>query len=97
MEGVNITERGLAAFRNLGNLIEIGLARTPLTDRGLEAAITALAARSPLVVTIEADLPGRVSPAAEAAAYFVVAEALANAAKHSDGANVLVHIEPAQL
>ena len=55
-----------------------------LSDRGLEAAITALAARSPLAATIDADLPRRPPAAVEGAAYFVVAEALANATKHSE-------------
>jgi signal transduction histidine kinase len=62
-----------------------------LSDRGLTAAVTALAARSPLSVTIEADeLKERQPPAVEAAAYFLVAEALANAAKHSRALRVLV-------
>jgi signal transduction histidine kinase len=63
-----------------------------LSDRGLEAAITALAARSPLAVTIEADVEPRPPAAVEAAAYFVVAEALANATKHSDAERVLVRL-----
>ncbi len=63
-----------------------------LSDRGLESAVTALAARSPLAVTIEAELPARLPPAVEAAAYFVVAEALANATKHSRALRVLVRL-----
>jgi signal transduction histidine kinase len=63
-----------------------------LSDRGLEAAITALAARSPLAVTIEADLPRRPPAAVEGAAYFVVAEALTNATKHSGAQQVLVRL-----
>jgi signal transduction histidine kinase len=61
-----------------------------LADRGLEAAITSIAARSPLAVRIDADLPSRPPAAVEGAAYFVVAEALANATKHSDARAVLV-------
>jgi signal transduction histidine kinase len=64
-----------------------------LSDRGLEAAVTALAARSPLSVTIEADVPERMQPAVEAAAYFVVAEALANATKHARALRVLVRLQ----
>jgi signal transduction histidine kinase len=63
-----------------------------LADRGLEAAITSIAARSPLAVSIEADLPSRPPAAVEGAAYFVVAEALANATKHSDARTVLVRL-----
>lgn len=63
-----------------------------LTDRGLEAAVSALAARSPIAVTIEAELGDRLPPAVEAAAYFLVAEALANATKHSGAQQVLVQL-----
>ncbi|GGV10933.1 histidine kinase [Actinomadura cremea] len=54
-----------------------------LTDRGLPAALRELADRSPVPVTVEADLPGRLSRHEEGTAYFVAAEALANVAKHS--------------
>jgi signal transduction histidine kinase len=63
-----------------------------LADRGLEAAIMSIAARSPLAVTVEADLPRRPPAAVEGAAYFVVAEALANATKHSGAHAVLVRL-----
>jgi signal transduction histidine kinase len=43
-------------------------------------------------VTIEAELPTRPPAAVEAAAYFVVAEALANATKHSGARTVLVRL-----
>jgi signal transduction histidine kinase len=62
-----------------------------LSDRGLEAAVGALAARSPIRVSmsVEADRP----PAAvETAAYFVAAEALANASKHADPTRVDIRI-----
>ncbi|WP_314220576.1 sensor histidine kinase [Streptomyces zaehneri] len=66
-----------------------------LTDRGLEGAVRALAGSSGLGVTVRTErLPdGPRAPAAvEAAAYFVIAEALTNAAKHSgsDRAEVLL-------
>ncbi|QUQ64322.1 sensor histidine kinase [Kutzneria sp. CA-103260] len=55
-----------------------------LTDRGLVGAVRALAAGSGLTVDVDGDDDGLRAPAAvEAAAYFVVAEALTNAAKHS--------------
>ena len=54
-----------------------------LADRGLEAAISALVHRSPLDVRVSAELRRRPAPAVETAAYFVVAESLANAAKHA--------------
>ena len=57
-----------------------------LTDRGLAGAVRALAASSGLAVAVRLDglATGPRAPAAvESAAYFVVAEALTNAAKHS--------------
>ncbi len=54
-----------------------------LTDRGLDAAVSALAARCPVPCTVAIDLPDRLPAAIESAAYFTVAEALANVAKHS--------------
>jgi signal transduction histidine kinase len=63
-----------------------------LADRGLEAAITSIAARSPLAVSIEVELPSRPPAAVEGAAYFVVTEAIANATKHSGAQAVLVRL-----
>ena len=54
-----------------------------LSDRGLDAAISGLAALSPVPVTVRASLPDRPAASAEAIAYFVVAEALTNVAKHA--------------
>ena len=54
-----------------------------LTDRGLAAALVALAARSPLEITI-ADAPAeRLPESVEVAAYYVVAEGLTNVAKYA--------------
>ncbi|MET8690218.1 sensor histidine kinase [Streptomyces sp. NPDC004732] len=66
-----------------------------LTDRGLVGAVRALAAGSGLQVTVEEDgvEDGARAPAAvEAAAYFVVAEALTNAAKHSGSERAFVEL-----
>ncbi|MDQ3066821.1 MAG: histidine kinase [Actinomycetota bacterium] len=69
-----------------------GLHPQLLSDRGLGPALEALAERAVLPVDI-ADVPAARLPAAvEAAAYYVVAEALANAAKHSGGTLVTVRI-----
>jgi signal transduction histidine kinase len=54
-----------------------------LTDRGLDAAVSALAARCPVPCTVTIDVPDRLPAAIESAAYFTIAEALANVAKHS--------------
>ncbi len=60
-----------------------GLHPAVLNDRGLDAALSGIAARSPVPVTLTVDLPERPSATTEAVAYFVVSEALANAAKHA--------------
>jgi signal transduction histidine kinase len=60
-----------------------GIAPPILTDRGLPAALAALAARNPVEVELETTIVGRLHPAVENTAYFVVAECLANVAKHS--------------
>ena len=68
-----------------------GIHPAVLTDRGLAAALDALAARAPLPVEIECrngDLPAPV----EAAAYYVVSEALANVSKYAQASAVKVKI-----
>jgi signal transduction histidine kinase len=70
-----------------------GIHPAVLTDRGLDAALSALAARSPVPVDVRVGDPAVVdasSAAAQAAAYFVVAEALTNAAKHAGAQSVTV-------
>jgi signal transduction histidine kinase len=59
-----------------------------LADRGLEAAIAALADRTPLEVKLAVDVPRRPPRAVETAAYFVAAEGLANAGKHAGATHV---------
>ncbi len=61
-----------------------GIAPAILLDRGLVPAITALAARAPVPTSVVSTLPEgiRLPDAVERAAYFVVAECLANVAKH---------------
>jgi signal transduction histidine kinase len=63
-----------------------------LTDRGLEPAIRALVARSPLKVDVAVSIVRRPPAAVETAAYFVVAEALANAVKHANARTVEIRI-----
>jgi signal transduction histidine kinase len=60
-----------------------GIAPPILTDRGLAPAIAALASRSTVPVRLESLTEERFSPAVENTVYFVVAESLANIAKHS--------------
>lgn len=54
-----------------------------LADYGLQAAVADAADRSAVPVDVDLELPGRLPQAIEAAAYFVVCEALANVARHS--------------
>jgi signal transduction histidine kinase len=61
-----------------------------LADYGLEAAAAEAADRSPIPAAVVLDLPGRLPQAVEATAYFVVREALANAARHSGASRVTV-------
>ncbi len=69
-----------------------GIHPAVLTDRGLDAAVSALAARCPVPVTLHTELPRRLPAPVEAAAYFVVAEALTNVAKHSGAHAVTVRM-----
>jgi signal transduction histidine kinase len=55
----------------------------PALDRGLDAALATLAARSPVPVDLDVSLTTRPSPAVETIAYYCVAELLTNVAKHS--------------
>lgn len=64
-----------------------------LTDRGLDAALSGLTALCPVPVDVEVDVPVRPKPAVEAAAYFVVAEALTNVAKHARASHARVVVE----
>ncbi|KAM9864294.1 hypothetical protein ACIFOC_02847 [Leucobacter aridicollis] len=71
-----------AAITELRQLAR-GINPSVLDDRGLDAALSALAGRSHVPVTLDVRLEGRCSREAETAVYFVIAESLTNAAKHS--------------
>jgi len=60
-----------------------GLHPAVLNDRGLNAALSGLAARAPLPVALHVDLARPASPSVEAVAYFIVSEALTNVVKHA--------------
>ncbi|MEO6221605.1 MAG: sensor domain-containing protein [Vicinamibacterales bacterium] len=82
-------EEAKRALQDLRDLAR-GLHPAVLTDHGLEAALPALAARCPIPARVDVAVSPRPAPAVESAAYFVVAEALTNAARHSHAANVQV-------
>jgi PAS domain S-box-containing protein len=68
-----------------------GIHPAVLTDRGLEPALQALASRSTIPVEIETP-PQRLPAQVEAAAYYIVSEALANVAKYAQASSVSVRI-----
>jgi signal transduction histidine kinase len=82
---------GLAELRDLAR----GLHPAVLTDRGLEAALRSLAQRVPFPVDLRVVAPARLDATIEAAAYFVVSEALTNVAKYSQATSVSVDLEHA--
>jgi signal transduction histidine kinase len=81
-----------AALEELRDLVR-GIHPSVLTDRGLGAAVTALAERSSVPVEVRDGLDGTRPPeSVESAAYFVISEALANVAKHSSASRARVTI-----
>ena len=86
-------EEATAAIRELRDLAR-GIAPPVLADRGLVAAVEALASRSTANVEVVGHLDHRLPPVVETAAYFVVAESLTNVAKHAPGASARVTLQP---
>jgi signal transduction histidine kinase len=76
----------LAELREVSQGIHPGA----LTERGLEVALEELADRAGLPVYLQISIDERPCPAVEAAAYFVVSEALTNAVKHSHAGDVRI-------
>ena len=81
-------QRAVAELRNLAR----GVHPAVLTDRGLDAALSALAARSPVPVRLDVQVPERPPASVEATAYFLVAEALTNAARYANASAVDVSV-----
>jgi signal transduction histidine kinase len=81
-------ERGLAELRDLAR----GIHPAVLTERGLEAALDALVQRAAMTVELRAAVPERLDAAIEAAAYFLVSEALTNVAKYAQADTVSVEV-----
>ena len=80
--------RALQELRELAR----GLHPAILTDRGLRPAVDALAARAPLPVEVEEIPDERLPEPVEAAAYYLIAEALTNVAKYAQASAVRVRI-----
>ncbi|TRV77691.1 sensor histidine kinase [Streptomyces sp. 130] len=69
-----------------------GIHPAVLTDRGLDAALSAVASRCTVPVTVEVDLPSRPAQAIEGIAYFTVSELLQNISKHSGATRASVDV-----
>jgi signal transduction histidine kinase len=84
-------EEAKSALKEIRDLVR-GIHPVILEDRGLDAALSAVVARSPVPVTLDVHVTQRPSPAVESAAYFVVTEALTNVAKHANATRAHVSI-----
>lgn len=85
-----VVEEARGAIADLRDLSS-GIHSSLLTNRGLEAAVESLTHRVP--VPVEVDVPdARFAPHVETTAYFLIAEALANATKHAEATEVRVTV-----
>ncbi|MER6175782.1 sensor domain-containing protein [Streptosporangium sp. NPDC001681] len=91
-------EQAKLALAEIRDLIR-GIHPQILTDRGLPAAVADVADRSPVPVEVTMALPARLPEVVESTAYFVVCEALANVARHSEArrASVTGRLDGARL
>jgi signal transduction histidine kinase len=90
-EAIETSARALSDLR----LLVRGICPPVLSDRGLCHAVRALALDTALPVEMDVDLPGRLTAPVESACYFAVAEAFANAVKHSGARRIHLRIEHA--
>jgi signal transduction histidine kinase len=81
-------EQALAELRAVAR----GILPPVLADRGLAGALSGLAASSAVPCRVQVDLPDRCAASVESTAYFVVAEALTNIAKHSAASHAEVDV-----
>ena len=79
------------ALAELRDLVR-GLHPAVLNDRGLDAALSGIAARAPLPVRLTVAMQSRPSPTVEAVAYFVVSECLANIARHANATGAAIDV-----
>ena len=81
-------EEAITELRELAR----GIHPTLLREEGLEAAVEALARRTPLPVTVEGSVGDRLPDPIELAAYFLVSEALTNVVKHASASEATVRL-----
>lgn len=79
---------GLEEIRQLAN----GLHPAVLSERGLAKALEALAVRAPVPIDLSVDVRSGLSEQLQAAAYYVVAEGLANSHKHAGATRLVVRV-----
>ncbi|MFI1992319.1 sensor histidine kinase [Actinoplanes sp. NPDC020271] len=84
-------ETSSAALADLRHLVR-GIHPPVLAERGLDGAVRALAMALPMPITVEAAVPGRLDTPVESAAYFAIAEALANTIRHSHARSAQVEV-----
>jgi signal transduction histidine kinase len=84
-------EEAKAALKEIRDLVR-GIHPVILEDRGLDAALSAVVARSPVPVNLTVDVAERPPAVVESTAYFVVAEALTNVARHAHATRAAVTI-----
>jgi signal transduction histidine kinase len=87
-EALEGTEEAMAELRQVVRSVYPPI----LSDRGLDGAVSALAATAPVPVTTQVEPDGRLPAAVEAAAYFVIAEALTNVAKHAQASHAWLRV-----
>lgn len=85
-------ERAKQVMVDMRELVR-GIHPAVLTDRGLDAAVSAVAGRSPIPVDVAVHVHERLPEEVESTAYFVVVEALTNVAKHSQADRARVSIQ----
>jgi PAS domain S-box-containing protein len=86
--GLEQARAGIADLRDLA----AGIHPAILTNRGLDAAVEALADGLPVQVDVRAELPERLPEAVEASAYFFISEALTNVVKHAHAGRASVRL-----
>jgi signal transduction histidine kinase len=86
-----VQDNSAKALGELRDLVR-GIHPPVLAERGLGDAVRALALDAPLPVRVTVDLPRRLDPPVESAAYFAVSEAIADAAMHATEASIEVSL-----
>jgi signal transduction histidine kinase len=84
-------EEAKAALKDIRDLVR-GIHPVILEDRGLDAALSAIVAKSPVPVTLDVQIAERPPAAIESAAYFIVNEALTNIARHASATRAYISI-----